>query len=144
MNMAIPAIEQLTYIAILANSDQLKWMRRCRVADEIGRSAAGAARDLLLSHKRALETAIAANVAHRGDRTSAQMLGRLTTRMRKYLAAVTRDLGRPAVDGPYGTVGFWGENGKAPEIRVLVRESARQREPFLAPVAESVTIGEAA
>lgn len=113
------------------------------MANEIGRSAGGA-RDLLLSHKRALETAIAANAAHRGDRTSIQMLERLTTRMRKYLAAVTRDLGRPAVDGPYGTAGFWGENGKAPEIRALIRESTRQREPFLVPVAESIKIGEAA
>lgn len=103
-----------------------------------------ATRDLLLSHKRALETAIAANAGHRGDRTSTLMLGRRTARMRKYLAAVIRDLARPSVDGPYGTAGFWGENGKAPEIRALVRECARQREPFVETVAESFSIGEAA
>ena len=101
-------------------------------------------RDLLISHKRALETAIAANTGHRGDRTSALILDRLTARMRKYLAAVIRDLGRPNVDGPYGTAGFWGENGKAPEIRALIRESARQREPFHGTAAESFSIGEAA
>ena len=106
---------------------------------------ADAARDLLLSHKRALESAIAANSGHRGDRTSALMLTRLTARMRKYLAAVNRDLGRPAIEGPYGTAGFWGENGKAPEIRALVRESARQRAPFAElPTEESIRIGEAA
>ena len=103
-----------------------------------------ATRDLLLAHKRALETAIAANAAHRGDGTGDLILARLTARMRKYLAAVTRDLARPVVAGPYGTAGFWGENGKAPEIRALVRESARQREPFAEAVAESFRIGEAA
>jgi hypothetical protein len=102
------------------------------------------ARDLLLCHKRSLETAIAANSAHRGDRTSALILARLTSRMRKYLTGVNRDLSRPAVEGPYGTAGFWGENGKAPEIRALIRESPRQREPFLEPVAETIVIGEAA
>jgi hypothetical protein len=106
---------------------------------------ANVARDMLVSHKRALETAIAANGGHRGDRTSMLMLARLTARMRKYLAAVNRDLGRPPIEGPYGTAGFWGENGKAPEIRALVRESARQREPFGEPAAqETVEIGEAA
>jgi hypothetical protein len=105
---------------------------------------ADVARDLLLSHKRALETATAANAGHRGDRTSALILARLTARMRKYLAAVNRDLGRPVLEGPYGTAGFWGENGKAPEIRALVRESARQREPFAEPAAETFTIEEAA
>jgi hypothetical protein len=103
-----------------------------------------AARDLLLAHKRALETAIATNAADRGDRTGALILGRLTARLRKYHAAVTRDLARPVAEGPYGTAGFWGENGKAPEIRALIRESARQREPFLEAVAETFRIGEAA
>jgi hypothetical protein len=103
-----------------------------------------AARDLLLAHKRALETAIAANAAHEGDRTSALILARLTARLRKYHAATTRDVGRPIVEGPYGTAGFWGENGKAPEIRALIRESRRQREPFLEAAAESFSIGEAA
>ena len=103
-----------------------------------------AARDLLLEHKRALETAIAANVARRGDRTSGLILARLTARLRKYHAALTRDLARPIAEGPYGTAGFWGENGKAPEIRALIRESARQREPFLETVAESFRIGKAA
>ncbi len=102
------------------------------------------ARDLLLGHKRALENAIAANGAHRGDPTSALILARLTARMRKYLAAVTRDLARPVVEGPYGTAGFWGENGKAPEIRALIRESERHREPFPATVRESFSIEEAA
>ena len=113
------------------------------VSEQMG-GPAGAARDLLLSHKRALETAIAANVGHSRDRTGALILGRLTARMRKYLAAVTRDLSRSVIDGPYGTAGFWGENGKAPEIRALIRESARQREPFPTSGAESITIGEAA
>jgi hypothetical protein len=113
------------------------------LADE-KKQESGAARDLLLSHKRDLEAAIATSAAHRGDRTSALILARLASRMRKYLAAVNRDLTRPAVEGPYGTAGFWGENGKSPEIRALIRESARQREPFLEPVAESFTIGEAA
>jgi hypothetical protein len=103
-----------------------------------------AARDLLLAHKRALETAIAANSAHRGDRTSALILARLTARLRKYHAAITRDLARPIAEGPYGTAGFWGENGKAPEIRALIRESQRQREPFEQAVTESFRIGEAA
>jgi hypothetical protein len=111
--------------------------------DEIA-SGADVARDLLLSHKRALQSAIAANSAHHGDRSARLILPRLTTRMRKYLAAVDRDLARPIVEGPYGTAGFWGENGKAPEIRALIRESARQREPFLDEVAEGFTIGEAA
>ena len=102
------------------------------------------ARDLLVTHKRALETAIAANSAHRGDRTSTLLLARLTARLRKYRAAITRDLARPIVEGPYGTAGFWGENGKAPEIRALVRESARQRAPFPEPFTESVEIGEVA
>jgi hypothetical protein len=105
---------------------------------------AGSARDMLLAHKRALETAIAANAGHRGDRTSVLMLARLTARMRKYLAAVNRDLSRPAIEGPYGTAGFWGENCKAPEVRALIRESARQREPFAEPATETFTIGEAA
>jgi hypothetical protein len=48
------------------------------------------------------------------------------------------------LEGPYGTAGFWGENGKAPEIRALVRESARQREPFGEAFEESIAIGEAA
>jgi hypothetical protein len=104
----------------------------------------GAARDLLLAHKRVLETAIAANAAHHGDRAGALILARLTARLRKYHSAVTRDLARPIAEGPYGTAGFWGENGKAPEIRALVRESARQREPFAGAVAESFSIGEAA
>ncbi|HEX5182940.1 MAG TPA: hypothetical protein VFW19_07285 [Allosphingosinicella sp.] len=103
-----------------------------------------AARDLLLAHKRTLERAIAANEAHRGDRTSLPILTRLTARLRKYRAAVVRDLARPAAEGPYGTAGFWGENGKAPEIRALIRESARQREPFAEPVPEGFSIGEAA
>lgn len=103
-----------------------------------------AARDLLLAHKRALEAAIAANSAHRGDRTSGVILGRLTARLRKYHAAVARDLARPIAEGPYGTAGFWGENGKTPEIRALIRESARQREPFERAVEESFRIGEAA
>ncbi len=102
------------------------------------------ARDLLLAHKGALETTIAANAAYRGDRTSTVILARLTTRLRKYHAAITRDLGRPIAQGPYGTAGFWGENGKAPEIRALIRESERQREPFEQIVEESFTIGEAA
>jgi hypothetical protein len=103
-----------------------------------------AARDLLLAHKSALETAIAANAAHRGDRTSALILARLTARLRKYHKAITRDLARPIVEGPYGTAGFWGENGKAPEIRALIRESQRQREPFAEAVVEGFSIGEAA
>ena len=103
-----------------------------------------ATRDLLLAHKRALETAIAANAAHRGDRTGALILDRLTARLRKYHSAITRDLARPIAEGPYGTAGFWGENGKAPEIRALIRESQRQREPFAQAVTESFSIGEAA
>ncbi|HEX5183618.1 MAG TPA: hypothetical protein VFW19_10765 [Allosphingosinicella sp.] len=103
-----------------------------------------AARDLLLGHKRELEAAIAANVAHRGDHVSSLILARLTARMRKFLAAVNRDLSRPVIEGPYGTAGFWGENGKAPEIGALIRESRRQREPFVEPVAEGFVVGEAA
>lgn len=103
-----------------------------------------AARDLLLAHKNALEMAIAANATHVGDRTSALLLARLTARLRKYHAAILRDLARPIAEGPYGTAGFWGENGKAPEIRALIRESARQREPLPEPVAETFSIGEAA
>ncbi|HEY1604183.1 MAG TPA: hypothetical protein VGF77_01135 [Allosphingosinicella sp.] len=109
-----------------------------------GWSGQATAPDLLLAHKRAVEGAVAANEAHRGDRTSALILARLTARLRKYHAAIVRDLARPIVEGPYGTAGFWGENGKAPEIRALVRESARQREPFAERVPEGFSIGEAA
>jgi hypothetical protein len=113
------------------------------VPNEAARKAE-VARDRLVSHKRSLETAIAANVGHRGDRTSKLILERLTARMHKYLTAVNRDLGRPTIEGPYGTAGFWGENGKAPEIRALVRESARQREPFAELAPKDLNIGEAA
>jgi hypothetical protein len=95
-------------------------------------------RDLLLTHKRDLETAIAANEAHEGDRITRTILDGLTRQLRRYLAAVTRDLQRlsPLDEGPFGLGGFWGENGKAPAIKDLIAQSELHRNAWARPVEE--------
>jgi hypothetical protein len=102
------------------------------------------ARDILLEHKRNLERCILANVSHRGDRATTLILDALTHSARRYLAAVTRDLSRPIMGGPYGTAGFWGPNGRGPAIDDIIKDSEIQRKGFAGEIEESFRVEKAA
>jgi hypothetical protein len=81
----------------------------------------------------AMAAAIVANDAHRCDAAGRFILDGLSARLRRLLSACDADLARP-LDGPFGTAGRWGRNGRLPEIEDLIRRSALARLPL--PAAE--------
>lgn len=83
---------------------------------------------LLHAHRQTLLQLIAANESAPADRAGRFMLDGLSKRARGYLGKIEHELERGVSDGPYGTAGRFGENGHAPTIRALVRESERARE----------------
>jgi hypothetical protein len=78
----------------------------------------------------AMAAAIAANRGQASDPAGRFILDGLSARLARLLAALERDLAQP-VGGPFGTVGRWGPNGRAPEIEDLIRRSAvARRQPL--------------
>src|SRR4051794_41435949 len=71
---------------------------------------------------------IAANAVPMRDAAARFVLDGLSARLARLLAALDRDLSRP-LDGPFGTAGRWGANGRGPEIEDLIRRSALARLP---------------
>lgn len=79
---------------------------------------------LLQSHRAALLAMIGANDAAHVDRPGRFALDGLSERARRYVGQLEHELKTPA-----GIVAsLWGENGKAPTIRAMVREADRMRE----------------
>lgn len=94
-------------------------------AEGAGRSRA---LELLTAQSFSLIAMVAANEAANVDRVGRFVLDGLTRRARRFLAKIEAELERGVSDGAYGTAGRFGENGHAPTIRALIRESGRQRE----------------
>jgi hypothetical protein len=82
---------------------------------------------LLDSHRLTLLALIAENDAADTDRAGRVILNGLSDRARRLLQKLEHAIALP-LDGPFGDAGAWGENGRAPQIRALVRDSERQRE----------------
>jgi hypothetical protein len=79
---------------------------------------------LLQSHRAALIAMVAANNAAHVDRAGRFSLDGLTDRARNLIRIIDRELSVPDAI----VVGLWGENGRAPLLRAMVRQSKALRE----------------
>jgi hypothetical protein len=80
--------------------------------------------ELLQSHRAALIAMVAANSAAHVDVPGRFSLDGLTDRARNLIRIIDRELLTPDAI----VVGLWGENGKAPLLRAMVRDAKRMRE----------------
>jgi hypothetical protein len=79
---------------------------------------------LLHQHRATLTALIRANDAAQADRAGRFILDGISARAQGLVNRIDHLLAHPA----QFDAGLWGENGKAPLIRALVREGERQRE----------------
>jgi hypothetical protein len=83
-----------------------------------------AAFTLLESHRTTLTALIRANDAAQADRPGRFALDGISARVQGLVNRIDHLLAHPA----QFNAGQWGENGRAPQIRALVREGERLRE----------------
>jgi hypothetical protein len=78
---------------------------------------------LLTQHRATLVSLIRANEAAHADRAGRFILDGISARAERLIERIDFLIAHPA----QFEAGLWGENGKAPMIRALVREGERQR-----------------
>lgn len=78
---------------------------------------------LLAGHREKLQRVI--DIAHQDgrDRVTQRILDRLAHRARGYLSSMDLTLSRPVLHPTHGSLGLWGNNGLAPNIRDLLRSA---------------------
>lgn len=80
--------------------------------------------DLLLDHRRSLTELLAKNRAfvrnNPRDTVTKALLEQLNRQAGRYLLRLEQDIKHP-VSGPYGSAGYWGEQGHGPAIEDLCR-----------------------
>lgn len=81
---------------------------------------------LLAEQRLALETLLELNAKAVVDKPGRSILNGLDKLAHRYLAKIRAEQ-RRVMDGPYGTLGSFGENGLAPRIRNLVRDAEFHR-----------------